>query len=145
MLFYSLAALGPLLAAVIASYVTGGRSAIHDLFGGLVKWRVEARWYLAALLGYPGLLLAALALDLALGGAPYWPADDLRGIHMPFWFLLVLNPPFVLCEEVGWRGYALPRLQKGRSALGSTSAGSAVPWSVPSTACRSACTARRMT
>jgi membrane protease YdiL (CAAX protease family) len=125
--FYSLAALGPLLAALIASSLEGGRPAIRALLAKLLKWRVGVRWYLVALLGYPGLLLAALALDLLLGGTPAWPIDDLRGIHMPFWFLLVLNPLFVLCEEIGWRGYALPRLQaagghtqRGRGALWAT-------------------------
>jgi membrane protease YdiL (CAAX protease family) len=125
--FYSLAALGPLLAALLASGLEGGRPAVRTLLSGLTKWRVGLRWYLAALLGYPALLLVALALDLLLGGAPSWPIDDLRGIHMPFWFLLVINAPFVLCEEIGWRGYALPRLQaagntpqRTRSALWAT-------------------------
>jgi hypothetical protein len=113
--FYSLAALGPLLAALIASSLEGGQPATRALLARLFQWRVGLRWYLVALLGYPGLLLAALALDLLLGGTPSWPIDDLRGIHMPFWFLLVLNPPFVLCEEIGWRGYALPRLQAAGS------------------------------
>ena len=120
MVFYSLAALGPVLAAVIASGIEGGKPAIRALLGSLLKRRVDARWTLAAVLGYPALLLAALAVDRALGGALEWPADDLRGIHVPFWFLLVLNPPFVLCEEIGWRGFALPRLQRGRSALWAT-------------------------
>ena len=31
--------------------------------------------------------------------------------------ILVLNPPFVLCEEIGWHWCALPRLERGRSAL----------------------------
>ena len=92
--FYSLAALGPVLAAVITSGIEEGKPAIRALLGSVLKWRVDARWTLAAMLGYPALLLVALAVDLALGGAPQWPADDLRGIHMPFWFLLVLNPLF---------------------------------------------------
>ena len=128
--FYSAAALGPLLAACIASALeddgpAGRGAALHGLLAGLLRWRVGMRWYLVALLGYPGLLLAALALDLLLGGTPSWPIDDLRGIHMPFWFLLVLNPPFVLCEEIGWRGYALPRLQAAR---GRTERGHGALW-----------------
>jgi membrane protease YdiL (CAAX protease family) len=109
--FYNLAALGPVLAAVIVSGAEGGKPAIHDLLGKMLKWRVGIRWYLAALLGYPALFLVALGLDILLDGAPSWPSSDLSGIHMPYWFLLVIMPPFVLGEEIGWRGYALPRLQ----------------------------------
>jgi membrane protease YdiL (CAAX protease family) len=115
--FYNLAGLGPLLAALILSAAEGGRSAVRALLGKLLKWRVSFRWYAAALVGYPALLLVALFVDVMFGGKPVWPAPSLDGLHMPFWFLLVIMPPFVLGEEIGWRGYALPRLQKGRSAL----------------------------
>jgi membrane protease YdiL (CAAX protease family) len=114
--FYSLAALGPILAAVITSNIQGGRPAIRALFGSLLRWRVGMRWYVAATLGYPALLLFALVVDRLLGGTLIWPVDDLGGMHMPFWFLLALNAPFVLCEEIGWRGFALPRLQRKHSA-----------------------------
>jgi membrane protease YdiL (CAAX protease family) len=115
--FYNLAALGPLLAAIIVSGIEGGKPAIRALLGKLLKWRVGVRWYLASLLGYPALCLAGTGLDVLLGGAPVWPPPDLENLHMPFWFLLVIMPPFVLGEEIGWRGYALPRIQAGRSAL----------------------------
>jgi membrane protease YdiL (CAAX protease family) len=116
--FYTLAALGPVLAAVIVSGIEGGKPAIRALLGKVLKWRVGVRWYLAALLGYPALCLAGSGLDVLLGGNPSSPSSsDLAGLHMPFWFLLVIMPPFVLGEEIGWRGYALPRIQAGRSAL----------------------------
>ena len=115
--FYNLAALGPVLAAIIVSGTEGGKPAIRALLGKVLKWRVGVRWYLVALLGYPALFLIGSGLDVLLGGNPSWPPPDLANLHMPYWFLLVIMPPFVLGEEIGWRGYALPRIQMGRSEL----------------------------
>lgn len=115
--FYNLAALGPVLAAIIVSGAEGGKPAVRALLGKVLKWRVGVRWYLAALLGYPALFLAGSGLDMLLGGTPSWPPPGLLDFHMPYWFLLVVMPPFVLGEEIGWRGYALPRIQTGHSAL----------------------------
>ena len=53
--FYSLAALGPLLAAVIMSGVEGGWPAIRALLGKVLKWRASIWWYVAAVVAYPGL------------------------------------------------------------------------------------------
>jgi membrane protease YdiL (CAAX protease family) len=115
--FYNLAAVGPVLAAIIVSGIEGGSLAIRALLGKVLKWRVGVRWYLAALLGYPALYLVGSGLDVLLGGNPSWPPPDLINLHMPYWFLLLIMPPFVLGEEIGWRGYALSRIQTGRSAL----------------------------
>jgi membrane protease YdiL (CAAX protease family) len=101
---------GPALAAIIVAAVTGGRAGLKALLGRVVRWRVGAGWYALAL-GLPAVLaLAAAGLHLALGA----------GSSIEFGGLSVLNfVVFVLIvgEELGWRGYALPRLLARRSAL----------------------------
>ena len=101
---------GPALAAIIVAVVTDGAPGLRDLLGRLVRWRVEARWY-AVVLGLPVVLaLIAAGLHLLLG--PQTSVD--------FGALSVLNfVVFILIvgEELGWRGYALPRLLAERSVL----------------------------
>lgn len=102
--------LGPALAAIIVAAVAEGRAGIKDLLGRVVRWRVGARWYAVAL-GLPAVLaLATAGLHLLLG-AP-----------TPVWFgrvsvLDLIIFVLIIGEELGWRGYALPRLLVSRSAL----------------------------
>jgi len=105
---------GPLLAALIVLAVTGGWSAIWRFLKRIVQWRVGLRWYLVVLALPPAITLGAVALDLLLGAEwephfPGWP--DLAAL---FVFILLF---IGLGEEPAWRGFALPRLMKGRSAL----------------------------
>jgi membrane protease YdiL (CAAX protease family) len=113
---------GPALAAIILVGITGGRSAFRSLLGKLVQWRVGFGWYLFIFL-YPLLLrLAAVGIDVLLGGQ--WPAflnaaDVPAGnpaLLIPVVFLAVFFQAG-LAEEIGWRGYALPGLQKRYGAV----------------------------
>ena len=101
---------GPALAAVVVTAVADGRAGLRDLLDRVVRWRVGAGWYAVAL-GFPAVLaLAAAGLHLLLGA----------GSSIEFGGLSVLNlVVFVLIvgEELGWRGYALPRLLARGSAL----------------------------
>jgi membrane protease YdiL (CAAX protease family) len=117
-----LAAYGPLLAAIIVTGVTTGREGLRELCGRMLKWRVRPVWWLVALA--PLVLYALLSLVLrfipgqgadlaALGQIDFLP--NLGAGALLVWFLT-----FGLGEETGWRGYALPRLQRGRSALSAT-------------------------
>ena len=91
---------GPALAAIIVAYLVDGKSALKDLLSRLVRWRVEARWYVLAL-GLPAILaLAAAGLNLLLG-AP--TAIRFGGLSVLNFVVFV----FVVGEELGWRGYAL--------------------------------------
>jgi uncharacterized protein len=105
---------GPLLAALIVLATIGGWAAIRGFLRRIVQWNVGLRWY-ALVLGLPAAItLAAAAINLQFGAT-------MDG-HFPGWIDLVARFLFVLVfiglgEEPAWRGFALPRLMNGRSAL----------------------------
>jgi CAAX protease family protein len=101
---------GPALAAIVVASLAGGKSALKDLASRLLRWRVGVRWYAVAL-GLPAVLaLTAAGLHLLLGAPAPLRLGGLSALN----FVVFV---FVVGEEVGWRGYALPRLLASRSAL----------------------------
>jgi membrane protease YdiL (CAAX protease family) len=144
---------GPSVAAILVTAVTQGRAGVGRLLVPLGRWRVPPRWYAVAILTTPLVALAALGIDAAMGGAsPDWSRltgwdqrflertrgfapsagliDGLVGFMStgPLATGLVLVALAItnggLSEEVGWRGFALPRLA-GRlgPVLGSVAVG----------------------
>lgn len=121
-----LGSFGPTLAAMVLTVMSDGKIGLKRLLGRLLRWRVGLRWYALVLLGPPAVALVAAVLAAALGG-PSWGfggAQIPEGLPAPLAALLlaqaflgglVLGGP--LGEEVGWRGYALPRMQGERGAL----------------------------
>jgi membrane protease YdiL (CAAX protease family) len=110
---------GPFLAALIVLAVTQGKSGLGGLLRRMVRWRVGPGWYAVALLVPVAITLAATGLNVLLG-AQTPSSADLGGWTdlLPAFFLILLIPGLGgVWEEPGWRGYALPRLQIGRSAL----------------------------
>ena len=117
---------GPALAAIILVGVTGGRSDLRDLLRKLGQWRVGVGWYLFIFL-FPLLVrLAAVTIDVVLGGQ--WPAF-MSTAGMPAGISPALLIPVIflavffqagLAEEIGWRGYALPGLQQSYGAVTSS-------------------------
>ena len=86
-------------------------------------WRIGLLWYAVVLLGAPIVDLAAIAVHVLLGGAvPDFTQPFARqvvgpldlGIALPLFFLFGV---FTNGEEIGWRGYATPRLQADHTAL----------------------------
>jgi membrane protease YdiL (CAAX protease family) len=113
---HSLLPLGPLFAALILLAVTGGWASVRSFLQRIVQWRVMPHWYLLVL-GLPvALTVIAVWLNVLFGAAaPSWervpPLADLPGRFVLILLLIGLG------EEPAWRGYALPRLSVGRSAL----------------------------
>jgi membrane protease YdiL (CAAX protease family) len=107
---------GPLLAALILLPVIGGWPAVRDLFRRIGRWRVGLRWYALALLLPVVLTLSAVGINLLLGATVVaaFERPGLAELTVRFVFILVW---IGLGEEPGWRGFALPRLLVGRSAL----------------------------
>jgi membrane protease YdiL (CAAX protease family) len=114
-----IASFGPFLAALVVLALTEGKAGIGRLFRRMIRWRVAPGWYAVALLLPAVLAGVAAALNVLLGAQPPTPAqlDGWPGL-IPTFAVLLLVPGFGgAWEEPGWRGYALPRLQRGRSAL----------------------------
>ena len=109
----------PFLAALLVLAITQGKSGIGGLLRRMVRWRVGLGWYAVALLLPAVLALAATGLNVVLGAqAP--SAADLGGWTglLPGFAIALLIPGLGgAWEEPGWRGFALPLLQTGRSAL----------------------------
>jgi CAAX protease family protein len=110
---------GPFLAAVVVLAITQGKTGVVTLLRRMVQWRVRPRWYAMAILLPVTITLTAAGLNL-LAGAQAPSSIELSGwTSLLSTFLLLLLVPGIggAWEEPGWRGYALPRLQVGRSAL----------------------------
>ncbi|MGE5248930.1 MAG: CPBP family intramembrane glutamic endopeptidase [Bacteroidota bacterium] len=118
---------GFIFAALIMTGLTLGRQAVIALLGRYIQWRVSWKWYLAALLLSPILILLGVYLNAAFSGiAPDFSAAMIHKILGPSVNLPLVILPWLLYEavangeEIGWRGYVLPRLQAKYSALTAT-------------------------
>jgi membrane protease YdiL (CAAX protease family) len=113
LLFGFLALFGPGAAAMIVTAVADGRTGMRALFRRVAIWRVGLHWYAVAL-GLPAVLsLGVVGLSIALGAPAEVQFSELSPLTVALFFL-------VIGEELGWRGYALPRLQERLGGLGAS-------------------------
>jgi membrane protease YdiL (CAAX protease family) len=97
----------PGIVAVALTASTGGRAGLRALLEPILRANVAARYYLFAVSYMAAIKLAAAVLHRALLGTwPRFGTEDL--LLMPI--SIVLSTPFQAGEEIGWRGFALPRL-----------------------------------
>ena len=107
---------GPFLAAFIMTGVSEGRAGSRCLLRRILQWRVGLRWYLFALVGIPAItVLGASVLPGVLGSFQTSALSLLLTYPISFVVSLLIGGP--LGEEPGWRGFALPRLQRLQGPL----------------------------
>jgi membrane protease YdiL (CAAX protease family) len=107
---WSLLLLGTFAPSLVALGITARDNGIpgtQALLRRLFEWCVDARWYLFTI-GY----MVAIKLSVALAHRVItgsWPRFGTEA-----WYIIVtaivLSTPVQAGEEIGWRGYALPRL-----------------------------------
>jgi membrane protease YdiL (CAAX protease family) len=118
-----LSPLAPMLAAMLMSVRQGGIAELKRLLRSLLVWRVAPGWYAVVVLGFPLLALIAVVISfLATGHHPDLSASYVHNVFPQFpsnlspWLLflpfLVFSIVTTIPEEAGWRGFALPRLQR---------------------------------
>jgi membrane protease YdiL (CAAX protease family) len=110
---------GPFLAALVVLAITQGKTGIVGLLRRMVRWRVAPVWYAVALLLPVAISLIAAVSNVLLGAQAPSSVElgGWTGLFSTFFILLLIPGLGGTWEEPGWRGYALPRLQVGRSAL----------------------------
>lgn len=110
--------LGPAVSAIIVSLLLGGRKSVGALLGQIGRWRVHWKWYVAAALVYPMLALIVAGITILIPGLQPIPLVEATvGSVILVMILLVIS---VLGEEIGWRGFALPMMQRRWTALNSS-------------------------
>lgn len=115
---------GFIFAALIMTSLTCGRSAVIALLKRYLIWRVSWQWYLLALLLLPAVFSSAIFLNAVWTQTPvdfstalayrlFGTTANLPLLILPFFLFETVSNG----EEMGWRGYVLPRLQANHSAL----------------------------
>jgi uncharacterized protein len=116
----------PTFAAVIVARRTKGKEGVRALLRKLLIGRVGLRWYLFAIFGLAAVYMAVILLHNLKAGSSALPilSDQLPSIPL-LQLALYIVPMFIVVgiingEELGWRGFALPRLQAKYNALTSS-------------------------
>jgi membrane protease YdiL (CAAX protease family) len=105
----------PSAVAIVLTAVALGKGATRKLLRRLLIWRVGWRWYLV-LLAPTALVIGTISLVAVTRGGPTAAlAVPLLSAIITVAFMTF--PGSALGEEIGWRGYALPRVQSTRTAL----------------------------
>jgi uncharacterized protein len=103
--------LGPSLSGIFLTWILDGPTGVRHLFSRLLRARIRPRWYSPLLI--PPVLVLVLLLTLKTFVSPvYTPNLFLLGV----WF----GVPAGLSEEVGWTGFAFPKMSSQHNPLGAS-------------------------
>jgi len=104
---FILAVYAPAIAAFIVVTYNSGLGGLRRYFARLLLWRCSLAWYAFLIIGIPILFFAGSALKGNLFEEPF-PFSSFHSLILALALTMVIGP----VEEFGWRGLALPLLQR---------------------------------
>ncbi len=105
----------PTLSALIVGSISGGAQEVKRLLAGYTRWKVGVWWYFWAAFLFLGPLVITLTYKALGNSSPgIRPGETIASMAGIILFTLFSGP---IAEELGWRGFALPRLQAKFNAL----------------------------
>ena len=102
--------LGPGLSSLALTGILDGKPGLRDLQARLTRWRIPGIWY--AVLALPPLLVLLVLSALRVSFSPAYAPNH-------FWLGILFGIPAGLLEEIGWMGFAFPKLVQRRDAFSS--------------------------
>ena len=108
-LLWLLGTFAPSLVGIALTARDEGRKSVRALLQRILQWRVSGRWYIFAISYIAIIKLIVAVLHRLVSGA--WPRFGHEAIVLMLLATLI-SMPVQSGEEVGWRGYALPRLAR---------------------------------
>ncbi|MHB8108182.1 MAG: CPBP family intramembrane glutamic endopeptidase [Candidatus Cryosericum sp.] len=108
---------GPSISGILLTGLVSGKAGFRELLSRIRRWRVSAGWYVVALLTAPLLLMATL-LGLSLFSSVYLPGIFASDNKVQLLLSSIVGGVVTgICEELGWTGFAVPRLRLRYSIL----------------------------
>ena len=103
--------LGPSVSGILLNAVIAGKTGLRDLFSKLLRVGIAPLWYTPLLI--PPVLVLTLLLTLKTLLSP---------VYTPNFFLMgvLFGVPAGLLEEIGWTGFAFPKMYSQHNPLGAS-------------------------
>jgi uncharacterized protein len=104
---FFLAVYAPAIAAFTLVAYSGGLAGVWRFLGRLLLWRCSATWYFFLIVGIPVIFIAGSAIRGNLF-TEVFPFSSYQALLVALVLAVIKGP----VEEFGWRGFALPLLQR---------------------------------
>ncbi|MFX1295129.1 MAG: type II CAAX prenyl endopeptidase Rce1 family protein [Promethearchaeota archaeon] len=124
-IWHALGAFGPTIAAILVTYISQGKDGLVKLKERCFKWRVKWIWVIIVIFG-PfalfglGILINFLFTRIWFDFYAFIVENGLVTVGAVLAWVWVNAFAYGIFEEIGWRGFALPRLQQKYIAIRAT-------------------------
>ena len=102
-LMFPVMLVGPSLSGLLLTRIFDGPAGLRGLFCRMIRVRIGTRWYAALLI--PPVMVGSVLLGLKTFASPVYTPGH-------FWLGILFGCPAGFFEEIGWTGFAFPKMAR---------------------------------